>query len=880
MKSLLTVLVMAGLFSLLHAQPYGNEWIDINSEYLRIDVSQNALYKIDYSTLVNNGMTGTIVGSDLKLIARGNEVAMYVSENGIWDGDEILYFWGQKNDGWLDKSMYADPDWHHSDNYSTITDTISYFLTRATDGSIRKRLLEGVNDLSSPLPVAEDYFSYSTDLHSIYLGYSNGKMYKSYIWSDYSAYVNDTIESNDYRYFSDSNFTEGHGYVIRSHLGSGDTIALDFRTPYQSNNNLDCSISLELLSPIIQNEYEAPISISGFFNENTIFSELLGEFEYRMINASFTGLLSSTGLSQIEIYESELGYLSTDLYKASLTYNREYNLNADTLIVSFSLNSNLSEGHYLNFLECTESSEYVLLDSTNSEIYFLSTDSDSELHIHLPTAPEERKLLLIPLAQDLNHLIEVDSLELITFSDYEENSGNYIILTHPHFRSGPFNYLDFYAQNLDLLHDQNLSPVIIDVTKLYDSFGYGVKNHPVAIKNFIRYARKYWEIEPEFLFIIGTGVITRSYTSTFYPSRKNYVPTWGTVGCDLFLSSDIGSPVNALATGRLSITEPVELLGYFDKMLEYNNEEENNAWRQNILHLSRPYFEGEPYQINELNSIAPSIENSQLQGQVYNFPDWPLNQPGAVVLDDLIENDGVSIITNFKEGNFDENLWYLDHPSEYEQQGRYPLLLNLGHHTSNIFHPLEFSSTNLQTPTLFVNQPNAGAIGSLSFSYTFVNEKKRLKLAEVLYNKIGNEAYDLSIGEQMNLTVSELYHPDSTDYHMMLNNWVLLGDPAVRLRYVPPPVGIEEAELIEEIKITPNPFTDQVTLESESLVNSEIKIHDHLGKLIFFTHSSSNVFTWYGSTIGNKAVPSGAYQISIYKNNHLISTKNVLYLSN
>lgn len=75
---------------MLCAQPYGNEWIDYKSDYQKIEIWEDALYYMDYATLVANGMTGTIIGSDLKLINKGAEIALHVSEEGIWDG-ELLH---------------------------------------------------------------------------------------------------------------------------------------------------------------------------------------------------------------------------------------------------------------------------------------------------------------------------------------------------------------------------------------------------------------------------------------------------------------------------------------------------------------------------------------------------------------------------------------------------------------------------------------------------------------------------------------------------------------------------------------------------------------------------------------------------------------------
>lgn len=82
----------------VQAQPYGNEWINYSKTYYKIQVGQEGLYRIPFSTLQAEGL-GSNAGSGYKMFTRGQEVPIYVTTNGTFGTSDYIEFIGEINDG-------------------------------------------------------------------------------------------------------------------------------------------------------------------------------------------------------------------------------------------------------------------------------------------------------------------------------------------------------------------------------------------------------------------------------------------------------------------------------------------------------------------------------------------------------------------------------------------------------------------------------------------------------------------------------------------------------------------------------------------------------------------------------------------------------------
>ena len=54
------------------------------------------------------------------------------------------------------------------------------------------------------------------------------------------------------------------------------------------------------------------------------------------------------------------------------------------------------------------------------------------------------------------------------------------------------------------LISSSLSTVVIDINDLYNEFNFGIY-HPIAIKNFLRYAFQNWDTTPAYTLLVGDG---------------------------------------------------------------------------------------------------------------------------------------------------------------------------------------------------------------------------------------------------------------------------------------------------------------------------------------------------------------------------------------
>jgi hypothetical protein len=136
---------------------------------------------------------------------------------------------------------------------------------------------------------------------------------------------------------------------------------------------------------------------------------------------------------------------------------------------------------------------------------------------------------------------------------------------------------------------------VYDIDELVDQFAYGIKQHPLSIKNFLRYARNTFPAAPKFVFMIGKAVTYDEYRmnqSSLYADRLNLVPTFGWPASDNLLASNDLNPVPATPIGRLSAVTQDEVAVYLSKIKEYETVQENTtqtvankAWMKNMVHV-------------------------------------------------------------------------------------------------------------------------------------------------------------------------------------------------------------------------------------------------------------------------------------------------------
>ncbi|MBC7425197.1 MAG: hypothetical protein H7321_01575, partial [Bacteroidia bacterium] len=198
----LILIVFSCLFQKASAQ-HGNEWINYNQQYIKISVGKTASYRIDYFTLIDAAIDlgFNLSAQDprkIQMFHNGAEVPIYVAgeADGKFNSYDFIEFYGEINDGQLDKGLYENPGDQPHDRLSLITDSTAYYLTFGTSGTPLRLKNYGNSSYGSytaqPFFLQEEFKTYSDD----------------YFYGEPYPIISNTGTTN--LYFSEYTTGEGH----------------------------------------------------------------------------------------------------------------------------------------------------------------------------------------------------------------------------------------------------------------------------------------------------------------------------------------------------------------------------------------------------------------------------------------------------------------------------------------------------------------------------------------------------------------------------------------------------------------------------------------------------------------------------------------------
>jgi len=614
----------------ISAQTYGNEWIDYSETHYKIKVAEDGLYKLTRDVLEASGYPIPIIGNEIAIYHNGNLVPIYMSQNGIWNSTDYLYFYGEKNDGSLDKELYENPDWHHNPEMSLFTDTAVYFLRKDTDSPSPQYILTE-NDLSQNLPPAEEYYIAKESRiiggknSSPTVQFSNGQIAgRVQIYSStHHPDTFDIIHSGVVNYYSPS-FLEGEGIIgfkiqnpPQSPNDNIENIPLDFSNFKAATGE---SIIIDFTVAGLSNEYTDTIPedhhfMADFKGQNYIDTYFDG---YESVDYNITISDPALIMDASEILKiSALGDIidRVGLFDINYSYPREFYLDNEAEL-NFQMHVDQVEGNYIEFQNEDAVADYILIDRTAERLFFLDSQMDGSQEFFIPPSsyPSLDLILLERQASSVYHIVE--NLEEVSFTDYSISQGNYVFISPPVFLEGP-SYVDFYSQFRSSALGGSYSTIVVDVEQLYDQFSYGIKQHPLSIKRFMSMAKETWSLKPEYLLLLGKGYVY--HKARFNPSlyEENLIPVWGSTSSDRFFTSDDFLPTGSIPTGRLNVTSQYELEEYIYKLITYSNYQPEDDWRNNILHVEggNGSYQTEFF-YSELDEMAAEVTDGSFEAKV------------------------------------------------------------------------------------------------------------------------------------------------------------------------------------------------------------------------------------------------------------------------
>lgn len=726
-------LLIASLSSIyIYGQNYGNEWIQLNQTYYRLSIPKTGIYRVSGQQLQAFGIPlSSFNPQNIQLFFKGQEIPCYIEGE---NNGNVTYieFYAEKNDGWFDTDMWDSPDSQNNPNISLINDTASVFLTWNNS----------FNNLR---------YQQETDVN--FTGYARAPYCIATARQEYiSVYV--AGENHD------SEFAKGEGYADNTLLTLSGSISKKISTPGFINNNIKTLYDICYLTES-SGPHNIEISAPGL-NLDSTFSGFTTIRQQQQVNV--TSLDDETTVTFNSIADDNSGLTSrTRVSYISITYPRDFAINKSQYF-NFTLPASPTQKTYVELTDFVYDGEPLLYDLTRGYKISMVAD-DNVLKALIPASDQTIDLLLV----DENYIFTAPDIYNVNFSDYSAINKNYIILSHPKLWQEAQTYASYR------------NAALINVNNLYNQFGYGIQKHPMAIRNFLAYVYNTWSIKPEYLFIIGKGIVASSTRFNSSNYANCLVPPMGNPGSDVLLGNKIGNTryESIIPIGRLAANTPDDVSNYLNKVIEFE-ENEPAEWMKHAIHFGGGVSEYEQNTFaGYLSGFENYFEDSLFGGYVSTFlktSSDPIETSRIDSVTDLI-NNGVSIMTFFGHGHiagFDQNI---DEPAAYNNQGKYPLMIANSCYAGDMF-----TATNSSTSETWTLIPNKGTIAYWAMVYQGLASYLNI-ISGHFYKNLSRNMYGQPLGKIIKQSRCDAQNSLSATLNTKntVQQFALHGDPAIVL---------------------------------------------------------------------------------------------------
>ncbi|HEY1872645.1 MAG TPA: C25 family cysteine peptidase, partial [Chitinophagaceae bacterium] len=482
-----------------------------------------------------------------------------------------------------------------------------------------------------------------------------------------------------------------------------------------------------------------------------------------------------------------------------------------------------------NYLQITNfgfgSAAPVLYDLTNGARYVADISNPSFIQIVLQPSSVDRKLVLV--SEDNSNLNSISSFQARNFVDYgtASNQGNYLIISNQALftASNGSNPIDDYRTYRTSPAGGSFNAKVYDIDQLVDQFAFGIKKHPLSVKNFIQYTLNKYATTPRFVFLIGKGTnyvdyrsneSSASTTTKINLEKLNLVPTFGNPASDNLLSCFQGNNIPMVPIGRLSAITGDEVGVYLKKVQDYESAQAfssptiaDKAWIKNVIHVAGADDAPTLSILDQLLSNYKKIISDTLFGG--NVTTFSKSSPDPVQLlaSDQIKqlfHDGLSIILYFGHSSASSLDFNLDDPTAYDNTGKYPIFIALGCNAGNLYN---FDQTRFLTRSTisenFVLTPDKGSVAFLATTSLGIVQYLDI-FNNSNYKSLSRNKYGAGIGEIMQDAIRRSFAiTTQNDFYARIHceQISLNGDPALKYNVQPKPDYVIEDQLV---KISPS----------------------------------------------------------------------------
>jgi hypothetical protein len=764
MSRLILVFSICFLFFHSNAQPFGNEWIQNNQPYFKIKIAEQGVYKIDSATLAQSGINlSGIHPKRFQLFKNGIEQACFIpnESDGQFNNSDYILFYANKNDGQLDIGMYRSPKEQPHLFNSLFTDTAVYFLTLLPiSSSAQGKRFTTFNENNYNSFTPENYFIKKITLSPI------------------DEYYRGTFFSVDREAYYSSEYIDGESWM-GNRFGLSENRTYTINTPNQSSLGPSPTLESKVFgvsnASTIGNNHHLKISIAannGNFNtiKDTTYLGYVETKYFIPLNASDIGNSTQVKFETV----ADLG-ISSDFNAMSyftLKYASNFDLSGNTKLNFSHTAQQNSNRIYFQFTNYNKFSPN-LLDLSNNKKIECNLNAGS-LKILAENFNQEQDFYLYDDAD----IKSINSLESVSMNLPNAAANHeFIIISNRQLNNVANNYKNYRSQKFNTL--------LIFTDDIFNQFFYG-NEHPLAIKNFLKYLYINQTKKPLHTLLLGRGYQNNLVRNNFQGAyTKNLVPAIGEPAADNLFTSGFNTAkpyAPAIAIGRVPAANNQEAQNYLDKLIYYETNFDSLAdWRKQVLHLSGGSGAEQQIYTNQINGNKEQIRQTNFGGKVTSFNKNSTEPVETGLRETLISeiNKGKSLMTFLGHGSLTVLDVDFGSINDIQNTNKYTFFYFNGCNIGNASDADPNGTGNVYGKDFLVAQ-NKGAIGWLAHSNLTLTGSLFSQM-NTFYANLSRNMYGKSVGEILQQTLAETTTSGGIFEVSHAYQLVYQGDPALRI---------------------------------------------------------------------------------------------------
>lgn len=754
-----------------HVNDSTGNWIDYSREYVKLQIPNDAVYRIDYNDILSYGIPQNVNPKSFKIYSKGIEIQLYVfgEDDNSFDQGDYIEFWSEKNYRAGEYRHLVTQGEEYLTYYDIYSDTAIVWLT--WDGNFGKRT-QIVSDYTPGL--VDSITSHKVKIHMEndlllwYYGYELPRIQLPF-WHECKTWVWKQVTNTG---------TSSSTFVARDFVPNTNVYTISRLNSWATSNSLVTNahkFGAKMNSTGIQDSvifnYQTIANLEAIFNSNDL---IPGTNNYRV-----SGMPNDSGFA----HRALIDWIDIEYFQFTNAVN-------DSLLITVP-DSVLTGPRVIkvnNFIANQDSVLIFKIKINETTKKFNSFQINNNTLTFTDTVTGGDKYFILKQIY-LKKPIYLNNKQFENLRD-QNKQADYILITQKSLQSSANDYEDFIETNYSNSNSFSVENVLVE--DIYDEFGYGYEK-PEPVKEFLKYAYFNWQ-SPKPVYLTLLGDCTYDYKNRFglTPSLKKeiLVPSYGNSVSDVWFTTWDTTNINLqqMLVGRIPANNNEEVYNYLEKHQLYVQRDFDD-WNKNFLLFSGG-FTDDPNELEQIRQANLAVLNNVIKpfpvgGNAVHFyktisPPTNFGPYTPEQIESAIDYGGlfISYIGHSGTRTWDNGI---REPSDLmnSYNDRFPVVSDNGCSTGKFAEPDVDAFGELFT----TQDPTGQAIaytGNSSLGYT----STAFRMPQIFYKRLISDS-TMNIGAAHFLSKMDNFSQSGFNDVNRLYNYcnILLGDPVIKFSF-------------------------------------------------------------------------------------------------